>query len=118
MKYIDPSKASGPDEIPRRLLQEGAPWIAKPLLNLFNASLKSGRLPRDWTRANITPVFKKDNKHSPKNYLPVSLTNLVVKVLERRTQRRHVKFLSDNIHSSMASAKPIPVRHNFWRLVG
>ena len=29
---IDPSKASGPDEIPRRLLREGAPWIAKPLL--------------------------------------------------------------------------------------
>lgn len=27
---IDPSKA---DEIPRRLLREGAPWIAKPLLN-------------------------------------------------------------------------------------
>ena len=30
---IDPSKASGPDEIPRRLLREGAPWIAKALLN-------------------------------------------------------------------------------------
>ena len=37
---IDPTKASGADEIPGRLLTEGASWIAKPLLNLFNACLK------------------------------------------------------------------------------
>ena len=107
---FDPTKASGPDEIPGRLLREGAPWIAEPLLNLFNASLKSGRLPRDWTRANITPVFKKGNKHAPKNYRPVSLTSLVIKVMERLIQRRLVKFLND---SSMVSAKPTPVRPNF-----
>ena len=90
------TRASGPDEISGRLPREGAPWIAKPLLNLFNASLKSGRLPRDWTRANITPVFKKGNKHAPKNYHPVSLTSLVVKVLECLIQRRLVKLLNDN----------------------
>ena len=93
---IDPTKASGPDEIPGRLLREGAPWIAEPLLNIFNASLKSGRLPRDWTRVNITPVFKKGDKHAPKNYRPVSLTSLVIKVMERLIQRRLVKFLNDN----------------------
>ena len=54
---FDPTKASGPDKIPGRLLREGAPWIAEPLLNIFNASLKSGRLPRDWTRANNYPCI-------------------------------------------------------------
>ena len=28
---IDPSKSSGPDNIPGRLFKEGAPWIAEPL---------------------------------------------------------------------------------------
>ena len=28
---IDPSKACGPDEIPGRLLREGAPWLAEPI---------------------------------------------------------------------------------------
>ena len=93
---IDSSKASGPDEIPGRLLREGAPWITKPLLHLFNASLNSGKLPSDWTKANVIPVFKKGNKHSAKNYRPVSLTSLVVKVLERLIQRRIVKFFDDN----------------------
>ena len=84
LRRIDPTKASGPDAIPGRLLREGAPWIAEPrLLNLFKTSLKSGRLPHDWTRVNITPIFKKGNKHAPKNYRPVSLTSLVIKVMER-----------------------------------
>ena len=100
---IDPTKASGPDEIPGRLLREGAPWIADPLLSLFNASLKSGRLPRDWTRVNITPIFKKDNKHGPKNYHPVSLTSLVIK---RLIQRRLVNFLNNN-------DKLDPLQHGF-----
>ena len=34
---IDSSKASGSDEIPRRLLRKGAPWITKPFLHHFNA---------------------------------------------------------------------------------
>ena len=44
----------------------------------------------------ITPVFKKGDKHAPKNYRPVSLTSLVIKVMERLIQRRLVKSLNDN----------------------
>ena len=94
---IDPSKACGPDEIPGRLLKEGAPWLAEPLTRLFNMSLQSGSLPSDWRRANVTPVFKKGNKHSPGNYRPISLTSLVVKYLEHLIRARIVEFLeADN----------------------
>ena len=43
------SKASGPDELPGRLLKEGAQWIASPLSKLFSLSLAHGKLPQDWT---------------------------------------------------------------------
>ena len=79
---IDPSKVCGPDEILGRLLREGAPWLAEPITKLFSMSLQSGSLPRDWRRANVAPVFKRGNKHSSSNYLPVSLTSLVVNCLE------------------------------------
>ncbi len=72
-QYIDPIKACGPDEIPGRLLKEGAPWLASPLTKL---------LPLDWTSANVTPIFKNVSKHNPKNYRPVSLTCIAIKVLE------------------------------------
>ena len=71
---IDTSKACGPDEVPGRLLREGAPWLAGPLTKLFQLSLSQGCLPSDWTSANITTVFKKGNKHSLTKYRPISLT--------------------------------------------
>ena len=37
----------------------------------------------DWVSANITPVFKKGNKQLVSNYRPISLTCIIVKVLER-----------------------------------
>ncbi len=73
LSKIDTLKASGPDELPGRLLKEGAQWIASPLSKLFSLSLAQGKLPQDWTSANITPIFKKGNKHSVSNYIDQSV---------------------------------------------
>ena len=80
---IDPSKSCGPDEVPGRLLKEGAEWLAEPLSKLFLLTLSKGVLPHDWTSANVSPVHKKGSKHSVSNYRPVSLTCIAVKLLER-----------------------------------
>ena len=43
-----------------------------------------GTLPSDWTSANVVPVFKHNDRHQPSNYpRPISLTSLVVKVMEK-----------------------------------
>ena len=93
---IDSSKACGPDEIPGRLLREGAPWLAEPISKLYSMSLQSKALPRDWKRANVAQMFKRGNKHSPSNYRPVSLTSLVVKCLEHLVYARLSEFLDVN----------------------
>ena len=103
---MDPSKSSGPDNIPERLFKEGAPWIAEPLTKLFNLSMSSSELPSDWIRANITPVFKKGSKHLPNNYRPVSLTSIVVNTMERLVHRELSKYLS-HYH------KLCPTQHGF-----
>ena len=83
LSNLKTDKACGPDGICPRLPKEGAEQLARPLANLFNKSLKDGVLPLDWVSANVTPVFKKDNKHCISNYRPISLTCILVKVLER-----------------------------------
>ena len=52
LRSSDITKASGLDNIPGRLLKEGAIYLAKPLSDLFNVSLQTGSLPSDWKRAN------------------------------------------------------------------
>ena len=83
LSALNTSKACGPDAICPHLLKEGAAELAKPLATLFNKSLSDGILPLDWVSANITSVFKKGDKHLVCNYQPISLTCIIVKVLER-----------------------------------
>ncbi len=71
---INPNKASGPDNIPGRVLKELATEIAPVLTVIFQRSLDTGTLPTTWTQANITPIYKKGSKHAAENYRPVSLT--------------------------------------------
>lgn len=79
---INVNKASGPDEIPCRLLKLLAVDIAPILCQLFNQSLTAGTIPDDWKKAKVAPVFKKGSIHTPANYRPVSLTCVCCKLLE------------------------------------
>ena len=79
---IDVSKASGPDCIPGRILQNLARELAPVLHYIFDQSLNFGDLPADWTLANVAPIFKKGSKLQAVNYRPVSLTCITCKLFE------------------------------------
>ena len=83
LKSLDPSKAAGPDGLPSRYLKLIANELTPSLFLLFSASLQQGRIPTDWKRAMITPIFKKALCNDPTNYKPISLTSIICKVLER-----------------------------------
>ena len=75
-------KATGPDNIPCRILKETAKEIAPMLQLFFQASLDQGQLPKEWKTANVVPIFKKGEKSKAENYRPVSLTSVTCKMLE------------------------------------
>ena len=64
------SKAAGPDLIPGRMLNMLAPVMHAS----FTQSLDTGELPRDWSLANVAPIFKEGNRSLAENNRLVSLT--------------------------------------------
>ena len=82
LKGVDPSKASGQDQIPCKLLRELNIELAPVFTRLFQTSYNSGSLPSTWKSAWITPVYKKGDKCVASNYRPVSLTCVSCKLLE------------------------------------
>ena len=89
-------KATGPDLIPPTVLKELSYEISPILEIIFNISLQTGQVPNDWKEANIAPIFKKGDKHSPSNYRPVSLTCIIAKCMEHILVSNMMKHLELN----------------------
>ena len=79
---LNVKKASGPDYISCKILRELSVEIAPVLTYIVQQSLDTGTVPLDWTKAQVTPIFKKGNQRLLKNYRPVSITSVPCKILE------------------------------------
>ena len=82
IERLNPKKAIGPDLISTRILKEYSKHLAPVLKEIFQQSLDTGDVPKDWRHANITAIYKKARRQDPANYRPVSLTSVSCKTLE------------------------------------
>ena len=96
LKNIKVDKAAGPDEIPNRVLQLCAEEAAPAITAIFQRSVDTGELPSDWRNANVAPVYKKGDRHTPENYRPVSLTCVISKLLEHIICHHILNHLDNN----------------------
>ena len=55
LKGLNPSKALGPDELHPRVLKELANELSPVFSHLFQQSLDTGEIPKEWLLANICP---------------------------------------------------------------
>lgn len=77
LSKLDIHKSMGLDEIHLWLLRV-TDVIAKPLSIIFTQSLQLSKMPEDWRKENVIPIFKKGKKKDPGTYQPVSLTRKVM----------------------------------------
>ena len=56
--------------------------ISPVLTRIFNISISGGTLPLCWKTANVVPVYKKGSRCDLKNYRPIALTSILIKMLE------------------------------------
>ena len=61
LKGLNPSKALGPDELHPRVLKELATELGLVFAHLFQQSIDNGEIPKEWSLANICPLFKKSD---------------------------------------------------------
>ena len=96
LKTLQTGKASGPDNINNYVLKTCSSELSYPLSKLFNLSLSLSKVPKAWKKANVTPVFKKDDPTDCKNYRPISLLSTLGKVMEKIVHKHVFNFFSTN----------------------
>ena len=92
---LNPDKSIGPDDMHARMLIELKDHLAEPLAFIFNETLRRGKIPQDWKRANVSPIFKKGSRNLAENYRPISLTSIVCKMMETLIRDRLMQHLKD-----------------------
>ena len=105
LKGLNTSKDLGPDEVHPRVLKELATELGPAFAHLFQQSINTGEIPKEWSLANICPLFKKSDRSLACNYRPVSLICVPCKLLEHTVWSNimaHLdgyKLLSDRQHA-------------------
>ena len=82
LKDLNPHKAAGPVQIKPLVLQKLRDVIAPIRQVIFQRSLNTGRVPKDWSTAFVCPLFQKGDTSLASNYRPISLTSILCKVLK------------------------------------
>ena len=67
--------------------------ISIPISKLINRSFVSGIFPEPLKLATVIPIFKKRDPLECTNYIPISLTSNISKILEKLLHKRFFCFL-------------------------
>ena len=80
---MNKGKAGGVCEISGELLKAGGEVVIKWLTVIYNLVWRTGVAPKDWQRAIILPVHKKNSRRKCGNYREISLLSIPGKCLQR-----------------------------------
>ena len=90
---LNPKKAVGLDDVSSLFLRDGADSILAPVSHIINLSISSETVPTAFKEAKVIPLFKKGSKLDPGNYRPVSILNVLSKILERAVHSQLGEYL-------------------------
>lgn len=106
IKTLKPRKAPGIDGINAELLQAGGETTVSILHGLFQKIHSEEKVPDDWGKAVITPIFKKGDKSDCKNYRGISLLSIPGKVFTKVLQRRMKSCVEGALAEEQAGFRP------------
>ena len=82
------------DNLSGHFLKDGVKILAKPITDICNLSITSGKFPDSCRLAKLKPIYKKGSLAEASNYRPISLLPLISKVIEKVIHDQTSVFLN------------------------
>ena len=93
LQSLDVKKAVGLDGVSSMFLRDGTDCIVAPVTHIINISIITETVPAAFKDAKVIPLFKKGSTLDPGNYRPVSILNVLSKLLERAAHSQLSNYL-------------------------
>ena len=82
-------KSCGPDGIPTEALKHLGVWGVRQLNKIFNAIMQSDKMPDEWRKSTVTPIYKDKGDHmNCSNYKGIKLLSHTMKLWDRIIDQR------------------------------
>ena len=113
---LSDKKASQASDIPVKIIKENRDLIAYFILHNFNNALSCSEYPASLKYADITPIFKKDDKTDKTNYRPISILPNLSKIYERFMQNQMYSYLNQIFSKYQCRfRKGYNAQHCYWQ---
>ena len=94
IKNLNKKAAPGIDRVTNKNIINLSETGKKIILDIINYSWKNSCVIDEWKVAEITMIPKdQDDKNNPNKYRPISLTNSVIKLMEKMVKKRLMDYL-------------------------
>lgn len=99
IRQLRPNKAPGPDGILNRLIKQLPYPVLCKMLSIFNAILEFSHWPVKWKIGRVVAIPKAGkNSNMAENYRPISLLDVIGKLLEKILKTRLSHYIEENCH--------------------
>ena len=96
VKKLKNSKSAGLDTIDTSVIKLALPYILPALTHIVNLSIANCQFPKQWKRAKIIPLYKKDDPLDARNYRPVAILPVLSKVVEKVVFLQISQYMESN----------------------
>lgn len=94
---MGPDKAAGPDGITARLLQRYWHIFQEDVTQAIRETFTTARPPQEWLKSQIILIPKKEEPQTPKDYRPITVGNIMYRLLMKLIATRLQPYMMDII---------------------
>jgi exonuclease III len=94
--HLSAGKAPGEDGVSAELLQMLPDTAVESLTKIFNDSLRTNKIPKQWKLSRISLIHKDGSAYEPGNYRPISLLSTEYKLFTKILADRLSAFMERN----------------------
>ena len=95
MNNINIKKATGADGIPAKIIKCSKSVIAPQITSIVNMSIDQSVFPDNLKKAQVTPLYKKNDPLLKTNYRPVSVLSIFSKIFEKILEQQLSDFFEN-----------------------